>query len=256
MDDHEVIEAICESHRQGVYNPSALRGRLTMDDGYRILLGLLERWRQAGERQAGWKVGLTAASIRQQVGYHEPIFAVLLASGQRASGCTVGLTGLRPLSFETELCLTVGETLAGPGVTVERARQAIAAVAPAFELVERRAVFAEDPPLAIADNAQQRYFVTGEALRPLPAALSLREVQVQVAINGVPAASASGEAVLGDPAASLAWLANALSRFGRRLDAGLQVMSGSFVPMFPITAGDRIEARFEPIGTVSARFEA
>jgi len=26
--------------------------------------------------------------------------------------------------------------------------------------------------------------------------------------------------------------------------------------MFPIKAGDRIEARFDPIGTVSARFEA
>jgi len=25
--------------------------------------------------------------------------------------------------------------------------------------------------------------------------------------------------------------------------------------MFPIKAGDRIEARFDPIGTVSARFE-
>jgi 2-keto-4-pentenoate hydratase len=148
----------------------------------------------------------------------------------------------------------VGETLEGPGVTVERARRAIAAVAPAFELVERRAVFAEDPPLAIADNAQQKYFVTGEALHPLPAGLALRDVRVEVAINGAPVARATGEAVLGDPAASLAWLANALSRFGRRLEAGMRVMSGSFVPMFPLKPGDAIQARFDPIGIVTARF--
>lgn len=254
MDIREAVEAVAEAHRRGIYDPPALKGRLGMDDGYRVLLGLLERWQQAGERQAGWKVGLTAESIRRQVGYHEPIFAVLLASGHRPSGCVVPLAGLCPLSFETELCLTVGETLEGPGVTLERARRAIAAVAPAFELVERRAVFAEDPPLAIADNAQQKHFVTGEPLSPLPAGLALRDVRVQVAINGVAVAAATGEAVLGDPAASMAWLANALSRFGRRLQAGLRIMSGSFVPMFPVKPGDTIEARFDPIGTVTARF--
>jgi len=33
-------------------------------------------------------------------------------------------------------------------------------------------------------------------------------------------------------------------------------MSGSFVQMFPIQSGDRIEARFDPIGTVTAHFQA
>lgn len=255
MDLQQAMDMIWESQRRGVYSPPELRGKLTMDEAYQVQLGFLERRVRAGDRQAGWKVGLTAESIRRQVGIHEPIFAVLFASGHKPSGSTFKVSELISPCFETELCLTIGQTLRGPGVTVPQARAAIAAVAPAFELVERRAAFTDDSPLAIADNAQQKYFVTGAELTPLPAGLMLKETLVEVFINGKSMARATGEAVMGDPAASVAWLANRLSEFGRALEAGMRIMSGSFVQMFPIQPGDRIEARFDPIGTVTAQFE-
>jgi 2-keto-4-pentenoate hydratase len=255
MDLHRAMDMIWEAHRRGVYCPPELKGKLTMDEAYRVNLGFLERRVKEGERHAGWKVGLTAESIRKQIGYHEPIFGVLLASGHKPSGLTFKMSELIAPGFETELCFTVGQTLKGPDVTVAQARAAISAVAPAFELVERRAAFADDPPLAIADNAQQKYFVTGAALSPLPAELALRDARVEVFINGKSVAAAGGEAVMGDPAASVAWLANKLSQFGRSLEAGVRIMAGSFVQMFPIQAGDRIEARFDPIGTVTAHFQ-
>lgn len=256
MDLHETMDLIWEAHRRGVYSPPELKGKLTMDEAYRVQLGFLERRLKAGERQAGWKVGLTAESIRKQVGYHEPIFGVLLASGNKPSGSTFKVSKLIAPCFESEICLTVGRTLKGPNVTLGEARAAISAAAPAFELVERRMAFTDDPPLAIADNAQQKYFITGTALSPLPAGLELRDAWVEVFINGESVASAGGDAVMGDPAASVAWLANKLSQFGRSLEAGMRVMSGSFVQMFPIQAGDRIEARFDPVGSVTAHFQA
>jgi len=256
MNLHETMDMIWGAHQRGVYCPPTLKGKLTMDEAYRVQLGFLERQLKAGERQAGWKVGLTAESIRKQVGYHEPIFGFLLASGNKPSGSSFKVSELIIPCFESELCLTVGRTLQGPNVTLAEARAAISATAPAFELVERRMVFAGDPPLAIADNAQQKYFITGMALSPLPAGLTLRDVWVEVFINGESVASAGGDAVMGDPAASVAWLANKLSQFGRSLEAGMRVMSGSFVQMFPIQSGDRIEARFDPIGTVTAHFQA
>lgn len=256
MDLHKAMDMIWESHQHGVYCPPAMKGKLTMDEAYQVQLGFLERRVRAGERQAGWKVGLTAESIRKQVGYHEPIFGVLLASGHKPSGSTFKLGELIAPCFESELCLTMNQTLKGPNVTVAEARAAISAAAPAFELVERRMAFADDPPLAIADNAQQKSFITGTDLSPLPAGLALRDTRVEVFINGKSVASAGGDAVMGDPAASVAWLANKLSQFGRSLEAGMRIMSGSFVQMFPIQAGDRIEARFHPIGAVTASFQA
>jgi 2-keto-4-pentenoate hydratase len=255
MDLQQAMDTIWEAHQRGVYCPPEMKGKLTMDEAYRVQLGFLERRLRAGERQAGWKVGLTADSIRKQVGYHEPVFGFLLASGNKPSGSTFTVSQLSTQCFESELCLTVGQTLKGPHVTLAQARAAISAAAPAFEMVERRMAFADDPPLAIADNAQQKCFITGRALSPLSAELALRDAWVEVFINGNSVASAGGDAVMGDPAASVAWLANRLCQFGRSLEAGMRIMSGSFVQMFPIQAGDRIEARFDPIGTVTAHFE-
>lgn len=52
----------------------------------------------------------------------------------------------------------------------------------------------------------------------------------------------------------MAWLANKLAELGRRLDAGMQIKSGSLTRLFPLNQGDRVESRFTPFGAVSARF--
>jgi 2-keto-4-pentenoate hydratase len=65
---------------------------------------------------------------------------------------------------------------------------------------------------------------------------------------------ARGAEVLGNPAASVAWLANKLAELGRRLEAGMQIMSGSLTRFYPANKGDHVEARFTPFGAVSARF--
>lgn len=66
-------------------------------------------------------------------------------------------------------------------------------------------------------------------------------------------AQASGDAVMGDPYASLAWLANKLAEYGRSLEPGQYVMSGSFTRQFPLQAGDQAQTRFSGIGTVAVR---
>lgn len=242
------------AEQRGEFYPARWRGRLTAAEGYHIQLALLERRLRGGARQAGWKVGLTAPAIRAQVGYFRPVFGFLLAEGEIASGTPLRADALISPHVETELCLTVARTLRGPGITPAQARQALSAAAPAFELVERRGDFAADPPLAIADNVQQKGFITGPAV-PLPPGLALKSVTVEVSINGTVVERAAGREVFGDPAASVAWLANALAPFGLAVEAGMRIMSGSFTRQYPGRPGDRIQARFDPIGTVLARFD-
>ena len=64
-------------------------------------------------------------------------------------------------------------------------------------------------------------------------------------------AGGDGQAVLGGPAASVAWLANRLADFGQRLEQGSKIMTGSFTRQYPIAQGDLIEARFDPFGPVT-----
>jgi 2-keto-4-pentenoate hydratase len=247
------IDAFWESARRGIYGPPEWKGRLTREQAYAIQLGMLARHVRDGDRHAGWKVGLTAKAMQLQQGVYEPVFGFLIASGERASGTRFRYAELIQPGFENELCLTMGTTLRGPGITTAQAAAAISAMAPALEIIERRGDFAGDLNLALADNAQQKAFVTGPAV-PMPAGFDLAAVTVDVAVNGAHSERALGTEVLGTPAASVAWLANKLAEFGRGLDAGMKVMSGSFTRQYTLQGGERVEARFVPVGTVVAEF--
>lgn len=253
MDLNSAIELVWENRQHGDYYPAALHGKLSLDDAYRVNLAITQRRITTGEKQAGWKVGVTAKAMQQQMGVHQPVFGVLFESGHRHSGVELKFADLIEPSVENELCITIGKTLRGPDITIEQTRQAIASVAPALEIVERRGVFS-DLPLAMADNAQQKHFVTAEAMSWEPISMRLSEASVEVFLNGASQEIASGAEVMGDPIASVTWLASKLAEFDLALDAGMRVMSGSFTKQYRIKQGDRIESRFTPFGAVSVGF--
>ncbi len=254
MTHDQIADALWRSIQRGIHDPAELHGAVrSIDDAYSVQLGLLERYERAGERQAGWKVGLTAKAIQEQLGYHEPVFGFLLESGHRPSGIVFDFDALNRPGIENEICITLGESLAGPGVTFEQARRAVSDVAPALEVIEKRHVARPDMGLTMADNGQQKAFVTGTAV-PM-GALDLAMMTVEVAVNGVVKEHALGAEVLGEgPIASIAWLANKLSQFGRRLEAGSRVMSGSFTRQYDLTRGDAVTAKFTSLGSVTATF--
>ena len=249
----QAIDAFWAAARNRTAPPAEWMNRLSREEAYRVQLGLLARHVAAGERHAGWKVGLTSKAMQIQQKVHEPVLGFLLASGERPSGTRFQYADLINPGFENELCLTVGQTLRGPGVTTAQAQAALSAMAPAFEIIEKRGDFAADLNVSLADNAQQRFFVTGPAVAVPPGA-DLAAVAVEVHVNGTLAERARGGEVLGTPAASAAWLANKLAEFGLALEAGTRIMSGSFTKQYALGARDRIEARFVPVGTVVAEF--
>ena len=251
MDLKKAIDSIWECKQQGIYYPSQWKGRFDVDTGYRLQLGILDKELRGGASQAGWKVGLTARAIQEQVGFHEPVFGYLLQGGALASEAALDFDDLVAPCVEFELCLEIGERLEGPGVTFEQARAAISGVAPGIEVVERRGDFIADPALSMADNVQQKAFVTGPFTRPVPHGLVLAGTRARISVNGEVAEEATGAEVLGDPAHSVEWLANRLAGFGKALEKGSLVFSGSFTRQFPINQGDYVEAEFEPFGRVA-----
>lgn len=256
MDPSRVAEALWTEWHRGRHMPAEWMGRLSMDDAYRTQLALLDRFAAAGEAQAGWKVGLTAAAMRAQWNIHEPCFGFLLRSGHKPSGHRFRFPGIIAPGFENELCLRIGTRLAGPGVTLDQAIAAVSHAAPALEIVEKRGPFSEDIALAMADNAQQYAFVTGPEIALTPANRDLATATVEVDVNAATIDRAAGAEVMGGGGfLSVQWLANKLAEFGRALEPGMLVMSGSFTRQYPIARGDHIEAHFTPFGTVAARFD-
>ena len=148
--------------------------------------------------------------------------------------------------FESELCMRIERDLPSDA-TIEEIRHAISVVYPALEIIETRGPFTEQLALALADNAQQKTVVMGQATG-LPRSLEM--LTATVTINGVEVAKGYGKAVLGNPLNSIHWLVRKLAEFGYSLKAGDIVMTGSFTRQFPLAAGDRVRVSFSGIGDV------
>jgi len=248
IDLQRAVEEFWAGRARGEYFPAGYFNRLTLDEAYRIQLALIDRRCAQGERQIGWKVGLTSKAIQQQFGFHEPCFGCILET--RPSGHVFAAGELIRPGFETELCVRLGRPLAGE-VSPEEVRAAVAVVFPSFEITETRG----DPAqiaLMLADNAQQRSVVLGEPVALAPA-LRLDQVGARVEVNGSLVATGVGAAVLDHPLNSVAWLARKLGEYGRSLRAGEVVMTGSLVRQFPLAPGDRAWANFSGIGTVEVQ---
>ena len=245
IDLQRAVEEFWTARARGEYFPPGYFDRLSLDEAYRIQLALIDRRCTQGERQIGWKVGLTSKPIQEQFGFHEPCFGCIFET--RPSGHLFAAGELIRPGFETELCVRLGRPLTGE-VTLEEAAAAVAVVHPSFEITETRG----DPAqiaLMLADNAQQRSVILGEPVA-LTSAPRLDQVEAHVELNGSIVATGIGAAVLDHPLNSVAWLARKLREYGRSLRAGEVVMTGSLVRQFPLAPGDYARASFSGIGTV------
>ena len=250
LDDTALIDSFWEARQRGEFFPRAWFDKLTIDQAYRVQLGLIARRVAAGERQIGWKVGLTSKAIQQQFGFHEPVFGCILQSSP--SGHVFAPSDLISPGFENELCMRMGRDLTGT-VGIDEARAAIDVVHPSLEIIETRGPFTEQIALAMADNAQQKTVILGAPVK-LPDALET--IDARVFVNDQLVGTGTGDAVLGNPLNSVVWLAGVLGRYGRMLRAGEIIMTGSFTRQFPITPGDRIRTEFSGVGAVETAMSA
>jgi 2-keto-4-pentenoate hydratase len=253
FDERAAIDRFWEARQHGEYFPADWRDRLTVDQAFRIQLGVVARREAAGERRIGWKVGLTSAAAQRQFGLAEPVFGCLMEGGLTRSGHVFGRGELIEPGFEVEVCVRMHEPLSGV-VDAVRARRAVDLCHPALEVVEIRGDLAAQFALAMADNAQQKAFVLGD---PIPLGdLDLTVIEARVGVNGKEVARGRGEAVGGDPLNSVIWLARKLGEYGLSLRAGDLIMTGSFTRQFPLVPGDRVRAEFDGLGTVEVSVAA
>lgn len=249
----DAIEHFWAARQRGVYFPPEWRDRLDLDDAYRIQLALVGRRCASGITHAGWKVGLTAKAIQEQFNVHEPVFGCLLSEGCMQTGHRFRYDDLIAPGFENEICVVLNRDLVGAKLGIDDVARAVERCHPALEIIETRGDLTRQLSLALADNAQQKFFVIGPPVT-LSEALDLSRIGARVSVNGAEVGAGRGDAVLGHPLRSVAWLAGKLAPYGRRLKAGDHIMTGSFTRQFPIARGDRIQTEFEGVGAVEAVF--
>jgi 2-keto-4-pentenoate hydratase len=200
----------------------------------------------------GYKVGLTSAAMQEMLGVREPDYGHLLAD-MRVRGTASTSRYCYP-RVEIEVAFILGADLPGAECTESDVLAATEAVAPAIELIDSR-IAEWDIRLTdtIADNGSSAGFVLGDA-RVAPADVDLRAVEAWLNRNGIEVARGRSDAVLGDPATAVAWLARALAPHDVRLRAGHVVLPGAMARAVDAHPGDEFIGAFEGLGDVRLTF--
>ncbi|MEU6264535.1 2-keto-4-pentenoate hydratase [Saccharopolyspora shandongensis] len=203
----------------------------------------------AGERVIGYKIGLTSQPARDAFGAGEPAAGHLLAGRLLPEGRSLDAAGLFEPKVEVEIAFVLGEALRGPDVTAHDVRNATAAVAPAFEIVDSRwRGGATTLPMLVADNTNAAYAALGPRVAPPREGLAEIGATLSIGDREIPG---SATAVMGDPAEAVAWLARHLLSSGARLEAGDIVLSGTLCAPTAISAGDRLVADLGELGRIA-----
>ena len=204
---------------------------------------------------AAYKVGLTNVAVQQAVGARDPIVGRLAADDLYQSPARIHVS--RHLRIvEAELVFEIGKDLSGVSAPYSRSHvvSAIANVYAGIEICNSR-FGPEDVSLQhlVADNSNADCLVLGDRLSGLRA-VDLTDLPVTLVSEGKPVVSGSSAKVLGDPVASVIWLANWLASRGETLKREQFVASGSCTGVTELDTGEMVVARFGEFGTAQAVF--
>ena len=102
----------------------------------------------------------------------------------------------------------------------------------------------------VADNVSAGGFYLGPVTRRPSELEDLGLIGCVVRVAGEVVMTAAGAAVMGHPAASVAWLANQLAAEGEGLRAGQLVFSGGVTAPVPVVAGGSVTFQFGGLGSI------
>jgi len=227
---------------------------ITIEDAYQVSLRLLANRTQAGERVIGKKIGVTSEAVMDMLDVRQPDFGFLTDAMRHDGEMPISELLIQPRA-EGELAFVLKSDLMGPGITNAQVLAATEAVLPCFEVVDSRIsdwrIKIQD---TVADNASCGLFTINEQAAIAPEQIDLAGCRMVVRKNGNVISEGVGAAAMGSPVNCVAWLANTLGQFGITLNAGDIILSGSLVPLEPVTAGDVMALSIDGIGDCAVSF--
>lgn len=225
------------------------------EDAYAIQRQLKERVEARGQDcSLLFKAGLTSHAKMEQMGVKEPVFGFLQPDGQVTNGGSVAADRFIHPRVEAEIAIRLKSPLKGPDCSIDDVLAATGEVLVALEIIDSRFEnFNFDLKSVIADNTSAAGWIVGDAV-PYSPDLDLVDCAIKLSKNGEIVETATGAAVLGHPALSVAMLANLLSRRGAELPAGALILTGGASAAVAVAAGDSFDLTIDGLGALSVAF--
>ncbi|MCY4006944.1 MAG: fumarylacetoacetate hydrolase family protein [Rhodobacteraceae bacterium] len=215
----------------------------------RRMANLLARY--AGQ-PAGFKLAFMSPGMQEATGIFQPEFGYLFSEFVIKPGVPIEAASLSGPHVEPEVAFVMGRELEGPGIGIADVMEATERIHPAIEIVGsridlRRAKAAD----MVADNVLfGRMMLSDSSFAPDE--FDLTDIPVSMTVDGDTETS-NTSSVGGNPAASVAWLANRLAESNGRegsIEAGHIILTGSCTRLMPVKAGSVVDADFGPMGAL------
>jgi 2-keto-4-pentenoate hydratase len=231
-----------------------------LDEAYAVQDAFVAIKARACGEPIGWKIALSNPAMQRFLGFHEPTAGRLFRRQVVGAPGHARAAAYGRLAVEFEIAVELGADLPPKmsPYTRNEVAEAVAALRPAFELVDDRGAdyreMASHGLQTVADNAWSEGAVLGER-RTDWRRLDLAELDGFVALDGQQIGAGSGRDLMGHPLDALAWLATHASRRGPGMRAGeLAILGSLVVSKFP-RAGQRFDFALEGFDPISLYIE-
>jgi 2-keto-4-pentenoate hydratase len=228
---------------------------LTIPQAYELQGEVARLREQRGEKLIGYKIGCVSRVIQEQLGIDQPIFGRIFDTGCFPSGVQLSHAQYANLAVEGELAIRLAHDMPISVTPDWDHWPVIESIFPVIELHEYvlRDIRPSCPALVACNGMHAGLVLADEqTLRAAPSRsihdLSIRIHDEQVGTVAEPWA-------LGSPRAALHWLAGRLHAFGLRLMGGQVILTGSPMPLFPVSPNCRIVVEARPGGTSRAQIQ-
>ena len=243
---------VAERERKAIVPFTDAHPDLDLDTAYAAQHEVVRAKLDAGERIVGAKLGLTSRAKQQAMGVDSPLYGWVTSGMLAPFGEPVDTDRMIHPRVEPEIAFLLARDIEAPA-TVTSVLAATDVVFAAIDVLDSRYEnFRFTLPDVVADNASAAAFLLGPISRSPSELGDLRLLGCVMRVGGEVVATAAGAAVMGHPAASVAWLANRLAERGERLTAGMLVFSGGLTAPVPLTAAAAVTAEFDGLGTIEA----
>jgi len=256
-DRSAVAKALAEAERTAIpIDPLHARWpELDVRDAYEIQRANIAARVADGAMIRGHKVGLSSRAMQEMMGVDECDYGHLMDDMFIFEGDTLETSGLCLPRVEVEVAFVLGRALPGRSCHVADVLRATEFVLPALEIIDSRI---RDWKIGLVDTIADNASSCGVVLGGNPVRLTdlddLRRVEARLEIDGTEVARGCADAVLGNPASAVAWLARKLDEFGVGLEEGHVILPGSCTRAFDAKPGSVARAEFDVLGAVEVGF--
>jgi 2-oxo-3-hexenedioate decarboxylase len=239
-----------ERERKGIAQISDDHPDVDVATAYRAQRAFVQSKLDAGETFVGYKLGLTSRNKQQAMGLDAPLYGRVTSGMISTYGDPVRFDRFIHPRVESEIAFLLARDVEPPA-TVTSVLAATDVVFGAVDVLDSRyESFQFTLTDVVADNASAGAFYLGPVARRPDDLVDLRLLGCVVRVDGEVAMTAAGAAVMGHPAASVAWLANQLAAEGEGLRACQLIFSGGVTAPVPVVSGGSVTFEFVGLGAI------